>query len=58
VNDKKIQPEAIVMLNITGGGEETFKAGKSLYYLQPKIVFDITPSLEKVDTALKTIFKK
>jgi cysteate synthase len=29
VNDKKIQPEAIVMLNITGGGEETFEAGKS-----------------------------
>jgi cysteate synthase len=56
VNDKKIQPEAIVMLNITGGGEETFKAGKSLYYLQPKIVFDITPSLEQVDAALKTFF--
>jgi cysteate synthase len=56
VNKGKIDPEAIVMLNITGGGEQKFKSGKTLHYLIPTVVFDIDPSIESVDAALKEIF--
>ena len=56
VNEGKIDPEAIVMLNITGGGEQKFKSGKTLHYLIPTVVFDIDPSVESVDAALKEIF--
>lgn len=56
VNDGKIESEAIVMLNITGGGEEKFKSGKNLYYLKPLEVFGINPPLEEVQIALNKIF--
>jgi cysteate synthase len=58
VNDGKIEPEAIVMLNITGGGEEKIKEGKTLYYLKPVEIFGINPSVEEVRVALKKIFGK
>jgi len=45
------------MLNITGGGEEKFKSGKTLHYLTPIRIFGITPSLEEVKTALDKIFR-
>ena len=57
VNENKIDPESIIMLNITGGGEKRFKSGKTLHYLSPSQVFDIDPSLEEVNVALKKIFK-
>ena len=56
VKDGKIEPEAIVMLNITGGGEEKIKEGKTLHYLKPVEIFGITPSLDEVKTALNKIF--
>jgi len=55
VKDGKIEPEAIVMLNITGGGEEKIKEGKTLYYLKPVEIFGINPSIEEVQVALKKI---
>jgi len=58
VNDGKIEPEAIVMLNITGGGEEKFKKGKTLHYLIPSEIFGINPSLEEVQVAINRIFGK
>ena len=56
VKDGKIKPEAIVMLNITGGGEERIKEGKKLHYLKPVEIFGINPSLEEVQNALNKIF--
>jgi len=56
VDENKIEPEAIVMLNITGGGEERMKKGKTLHYLTPSEVFDINPSLETVKTVLHKLF--
>ncbi len=55
VNDNKIEPEAIVMLNITGGGEERFKSGKTLHYLKPFMIFDIDATLEDVKVALNNV---
>jgi cysteate synthase len=56
INDHKVEPDSIVMLNITGGGEERYKSGKELHYLTPSEVFDINPSLEEVHASLKKIF--
>jgi len=58
VKDGKVEPESIVMLNITGGGEEKIKKGKNLYYLTPTEIFGIDPSLQDVDVALNRIFGK
>ena len=56
VNAGMIDPEAIVMLNITGGGEERMKKGKKLHYLLPSDVFDNNPAIDEVNIALKEIF--
>lgn len=56
VEDGKIEPGAIVMLNITGGGVKKMKEGKTLYYLKPIAVFDINPSLDEVRLSLNRIF--
>lgn len=56
VKDDKIEKDAIVMLNITGGGEERFKSEKELHYLKPEIIFDIDPDFEDVKTKLKQLF--
>ncbi len=56
VKEGKIESKAIVMLNITGGGEERFKSRKTLHYLTPVKIFGINPTLEEVDNALKVIF--
>jgi len=55
-NDGTVEKDTIIMLNITGGGEEKFKSGKVLHYLAPSAVFDINPSNEEVQVALKKIF--
>ncbi len=52
----QIEKDAIVMLNITGGGEEKFKKDKELYYLKPSIVFDINPDSEEVKEKLLELY--
>jgi cysteate synthase len=56
VNDKKTDRSKTVMLNITGGGEERFKAGKELFYLRPSIVFDLDPDAEEVVREVEALF--
>jgi cysteate synthase len=53
---KEIEPDAHIMLNITGGGEELFKQGRKLHYLEPSSVFDINPSLQTVEQQLTKLF--
>ncbi len=57
VEENKVEPDALIMLNITGGGEENFKRGKNLFYLKPARVFDINPSVEEVQEGLEQIFR-
>jgi cysteate synthase len=47
-----IPPDAVIMLNITGGGEERFKMEKKLHYLKPSITFEITPSINDISEKL------
>jgi len=48
VNDGSVRRESMIMINITGGGEERFKAEKQLYYLRPSLVFGMNPDKETV----------
>ena len=57
VEENKVEPDALIMLNITGGGEGNFKRGKNLFYLKPARVFDINPSVEEVQEGLEQIFR-
>lgn len=51
-----IEKDALIMLNITGGGEEKFKSEHRLFYLQPELVFDIDPDTETVKEKLQLLF--
>lgn len=56
VNEGIVKKDDLIMLNITGGGEERFKDENDLIYLKPSFVFDINPSLEEVKTVMDTLF--
>ncbi len=55
VSNGEIAKDAIVMLNITGGGEERFKQEKEIQYLKPSLVFDIDPDFEDVKEKLEAL---
>ena len=52
----RIEPDATVMLNITGGGEEHFKEGKELWYLKPSHTFSLDPDPADVVAKVETLF--
>ncbi len=56
VKQGKVEKDAVIMLNITGGGEEKFKKDKDLYYLKPSIVFDVNPDVEEVKERLISLY--
>lgn len=56
VSEGKIDPNAVIMLNITGGGEKKFRTDKHLQYLKPSVIFDINPNEEEVKLKLKELF--
>jgi cysteate synthase len=56
IQDGSVDRDALIMLNITGGGEERFKGEKELYYLKPSMVFDIDPEPEEVKAKLEGMF--
>jgi len=56
VADGNIDPEAVIMLNITGGGEKRFKSNKDLYYLKPSVIFNINPDENEVITKVRQLF--
>lgn len=56
VQTNSIEKDALIMLNITGGGEEKFKSEHRLFYLQPELVFDIDPDTETVKEKLQLLF--
>ena len=49
-----IPKDAVVMLNITGGGEKRFKKDKTLFELKPTHVFGFTPTIEEVKEKLNS----
>jgi len=58
VSVRKIEKDAVVMLNITGGGEEHFKEDKELWYLKPSHVFPLEPDTDDVVAKVEALFAK
>jgi cysteate synthase len=58
VRNNVIEPDALIMLNITGGGEERFKKENVLHYLKPELIFDIDPDFIEVKNQLQSLFAK
>ena len=56
VADKRIDPSAVVMLNITGGGEARFKQDKELWYLRPSHTFPIMAQADEVAEKAEALF--
>jgi cysteate synthase len=55
VNEGIVEKDSLIMLNITGAGEELFKSRYSLYYLEPSLKFGVTPTAEDVREGLATL---
>lgn len=55
VKDNTIEKDAIVMMNITGGGENLFKSQHELYRMKPLMSFPINPNGEEVKKELKKL---
>jgi len=55
-NEKGLDKDAVIMLNITGGGEERFMNDNVLFFLKPSLVFDIDPDPAEVRSKLKRLF--
>lgn len=51
-----IDPNKIVMLNITGAGEELYKTGKNLHYLQPSLEFPVTATDNEILSSLTKLY--
>ena len=51
-----VNKDDLIMLNITGGGEDKFKAKKELFRLKPRIVFDINPDAEEIQKRVALLF--
>ncbi|MDA3954604.1 MAG: cysteate synthase [Bacteroidales bacterium] len=56
VNNGTVKKDDLIMLNITGGGEEKFKRENDIVFLKPKHIFDITPDIETVKEVLDKLF--
>jgi len=56
VNEGEVEKDRIIMLNITGGGEQRFHREKELIYLKPAFVFDLDPNPEFVKNKLMELY--
>ncbi len=56
VESGRIAKDAVVMLNITGGGEELFQAGRRMWYLKPSRVFPLAAEPVAVAEAVEALF--
>ena len=58
VREGRVKPSDTVMLNITGGGENLFQQGKTLWNLTPSLVFPLDPSPEEVVEKVEALFAR
>lgn len=56
VNDGKVDKNACIMLNITGGGEEKFKHEKELQYLKPDMIVPTGICDHEAQAIIRSIF--
>jgi len=51
-----VNKDALIMLNITGGGEEKLKSEMELHYLKPLLVFDMNPDSKEIQERVSSLF--
>jgi cysteate synthase len=56
VKDGTISQDATVLLNITGGGENLYRAGRDIYYLRPSHIFPIAADERDVLLKVEELF--
>ena len=56
VSRERIEREATIMLNITGGGEARFRAEHRIYHLQPDHIFQLGSNREEVVLKVEELF--
>lgn len=56
INNDQVEKDAVIMLNITGGGEKRFKENKEIFYLQPTRIFDVDADKEEIKEFVKKMF--
>jgi cysteate synthase len=47
-----VEKDAVIMLNITGGGEALFKASHQLHYLKPEAILPTEASITEIEQAV------
>ena len=57
VKENNVEKDAVIMLNITGCGEERFKREHALFMLKPSVVFGFNPSFEEVKEKIPALFE-
>ena len=57
VQDGKVEKGATIMLNITGAGEEAFKAEHKTYALEPTKIFPLNATADDVVAAVEAMFE-
>lgn len=56
VENNLVEKDAVIMLNITGGGEKRFKENKDLFYLKPTHIFDVDADREYIKEYVRNLF--
>jgi len=56
IKDGVVKKDDLIMLNITGGGEERLKQEKELFYLKPSLVFSMNPDRDEVADRIAGLF--
>jgi cysteate synthase len=56
VRNKSVQADDLIMLNITGGGEDKFMTGRELFYLKPLLSFGVNPEVSEVRERVSNLF--
>ena len=56
VNEEVVKKDSLIMLNITGGGEERFKSENELIYLKPDLIFELDVDADEVHKKLEKLF--
>lgn len=56
IKDKIVNADSLIMLNITGGGEEEYKKSKNIFYLKPNLIFELNADEDFVLTEVNKLF--
>ncbi|MFV0521630.1 MAG: cysteate synthase [Mangrovibacterium sp.] len=56
VKNKTVNADSLIMLNITGGGEEKYKESREIVYLKPNIVFELDAEEDFILTEVNKLF--